>query len=68
MSGGDDYELLFTASPHLREQVAIASHKSLTPVTRIGTVTAELGLRVLDLKGEIMSQEFSSFDHFHAAS
>jgi len=68
LSGGDDYELLFTASPHLREQVAIASHKSLTPVTRIGTVTAELGLRVLDLKGEIMSQEFSSFDHFHAAS
>ena len=34
------------------------------PVTRIGRIDAEQGLRILDRNGELLSQRFASFDHF----
>lgn len=64
LSGGDDYELLFTASPDMREEVALASEQSKTGVTRIGEITQNTGLKVLDLDGEVIKRRFSSFDHF----
>ena len=63
-SGGDDYELVFTASPTARQAVAAASVTSQTPVTRIGVIQAQPGLRLIDAQGQAISARFSSFDHF----
>ncbi|APW45551.1 thiamine-phosphate kinase [Rhodoferax antarcticus] len=64
LSGGDDYELLFTAPAHLREAVQAASRASQTPVTRIGQINAEPGLRLIDSQGQPLANSYTSFDHF----
>lgn len=68
LSGGDDYELLFTASRDAREEVRFASEQSRTPVTLIGQITREKGLKVFDLRRELMQRRFTSFDHFQTHS
>ena len=64
LAGGDDYELAFTAPPARRDAVAAASQASSTPVTRIGTVLAEPGLRLVDAQGQAVEHRYASFDHF----
>ena len=64
LAGGDDYELLFTAAPAQRAQVAQAAQRAQTPVTRIGQIEAERGLRLLDEHGQLLPNTFASFDHF----
>ena len=64
LAGGDDYELAFTAPPARRAAVATASETSNTPVTRIGTVLAEPGLRLVDALGHPVEHRYASFDHF----
>jgi thiamine-monophosphate kinase len=64
LAGGDDYELLFTAPVAARAQVETAAQISQTPVTRIGTIQAERGLRLVDGQGEAIANTFASFDHF----
>jgi thiamine-monophosphate kinase len=64
LAGGDDYELLFTAAPAQRAQVAQAALRAQTPVTRIGQIEAERGLRLLDEHGQPLPNTFASFDHF----
>jgi thiamine-monophosphate kinase len=64
LAGGDDYELLFTASPDQAEAVQEAANESGVSVTCIGRITSGSGLQVLDLQGVPMSRRFASFDHF----
>lgn len=64
LSGGDDYELVFTASPDRRDAVQVAARAGDTSVTRIGTVRAGEGIRILDAQGQALAQRFTSFDHF----
>ena len=64
LSGGDDYELAFTAPPAARQAVQAASSRSKTPVTRIGVIETEPGLRLVDGRGQPIDEQFSSFDHF----
>jgi thiamine-monophosphate kinase len=64
LSGGDDYELCFTAPVNQRELVHAAAWESHTPVTRIGRITQEQGLVVLDPQGQPIAKRFASFDHF----
>jgi len=64
LSGGDDYELAFTAPVSARQAVQAAARQSDTPVTRIGCIDTELGLRLQDADGQRLSGAFSSFDHF----
>ena len=64
LAGGDDYELAFTAPVSARAAVQLAAHQSATPVTRIGRIEAEPGLRLVDAQGLPVSGHFSSFDHF----
>ncbi|WP_159917820.1 thiamine-phosphate kinase [Pantoea sp. 18069] len=64
LAGGDDYELCFTAAPALRAQVAATALASDTPVTRIGSVQSQTGLRLLDAQGQEMLKRYASFDHF----
>ena len=68
LSGGDDYELVFTAAAGRRDAVAAAARASATPVTRIGRIEAAPGLRVVDATGRELGGALASFDHFLAAS
>ncbi|MBY0235815.1 MAG: thiamine-phosphate kinase [Burkholderiaceae bacterium] len=64
LAGGDDYELVFTAAPTAQAAVLQAAQASATPVTRIGRIEAQSGLRLLDRQGQALAASFSSFDHF----
>ena len=66
LAGGDDYELLFTAPVLHRERVHAVASDVDVPVTRIGRISAETGLRVLDPQGQSINRRFASFDHFSA--
>ncbi len=64
LSGGDDYELVFTAPASAADAVRAAGAATSTPVTPIGRIDAEAGLRVVDASGRPLDRAFSSFDHF----
>jgi thiamine-monophosphate kinase len=64
LGGGDDYELLFTAPPAARAAVQAAAQQADTPVTRIGRIDAEAGLRLVDAQGRLLPNRYASFDHF----
>ena len=64
LAGGDDYELVFTAPPERAEQVAAAARNAGVPVTRIGRIESEAGLRLVDQAGHTVADNFGSFDHF----
>jgi thiamine-monophosphate kinase len=64
LSGGDDYELAFTAAPSARQAVQAAATQSGTPVTRIGRIEQQAGLRLADGQGRTVEGNFRSFDHF----
>lgn len=64
LSGGDDYELLFTAAAERRGELAALAAELGLPLTRIGTMQAgEPRLVVLDDQGRPMSYG-QGFDHF----
>ena len=62
LTGGDDYELIFTASADRRAEVLAAAET--TPVSRIGTVTATADLTVLDEHGTPVDTRNGAYDHF----
>lgn len=64
LSGGDDYELVFTAPAAQREAVQAASQRSATRVTRIGHITENPELLLVDAHGQAQTANFASFDHF----
>lgn len=64
LSGGDDYELLFTAPVSARDAVRAAAQASGTAVARIGLISETLGLRMLDVSGQALDFSAKSFDHF----
>ncbi|RGE45666.1 thiamine-phosphate kinase [Comamonas testosteroni] len=67
LAGGDDYELCFTAPAARHADVLAAGAASATPVTCIGRIDAEPGLRVVGADGAYMQTHWKSFDHFGAA-
>lgn len=64
LSGGDDYELVFTAPPALRAQIEEVARACNTPVTRIGGITAGRDLHIVEEDGRVLPPTFHSFDHF----
>jgi thiamine-monophosphate kinase len=44
ITGGDDYELLFTARPRLRGRLSAARRHGQATITKIGVITAERSL------------------------
>ncbi|WP_373783985.1 thiamine-phosphate kinase [Delftia acidovorans] len=67
LSGGDDYELCFTAPADRRDAVQAAGRDSATRVTRIGCIEEQPGLRLIGPDGAAMAPRWTSFDHFAAA-
>jgi len=64
LAGGDDYELVFTAPPARRAAVQAAAREAGTPITRIGVMESEPGVRLVDAKGHSVQGRYGSFDHF----
>jgi thiamine-monophosphate kinase len=64
LAGGDDYELLFTASPARADAVQAASRTTGVAVTRIGQIDTATGLRLIDARGDTVPNTFGAFDHF----
>jgi len=62
--GGDDYELLFCAPPEQRARIEMLAAQTGTPVTRIGQITVEPGLRWRDAQGAVQPPSGDGFDHF----
>lgn len=64
LSGGDDYELLFTAPEAAQGRVQKAASEAAVAVSRIGRIEAVNGLRVVDSQGRALTDAWTSFDHF----
>jgi thiamine-monophosphate kinase len=64
LSGGDDYELIFTASPSRRDAIAALGQELHLPLTRIGAIQAgEPRVVVRDVHGEPIAHG-GGYDHF----
>jgi len=65
LSGGEDYELLFTAPSTMREKIASLARSLKIPITRIGEILAkEEGLHMISKDGEDYSPSCLGFEHF----
>lgn len=64
LSGGEDYELLFTSSQERGKEIKELSIKLCAKITEIGRVTDRPPLRVLDLDGKEMEVKHRGFIHF----
>ena len=63
VTGGDDYELLFTAPESARSAVFEHAGKTGIPVTRIGKIRAGDGVDLLDQSGKIMALGRRGYTH-----
>jgi len=64
LSGGDGYQLCFTAAQDQRETVLARAAAVGAPVTRIGSITPQTGLRIVARDGSDLAVEQGGFDHF----
>ncbi len=65
MTGGDDYELCFTAPPGHRQAIQSVANASGIKMTMLGTVTKETGVRVMR-NGCLLQVETEGYNHFSA--
>lgn len=64
LSGGDDYELCFTAPRARHDAIKALEDKLGVKLSRIGKITAGSGLQLLDVAGHPMTKPGSGYDHF----
>jgi len=64
LSGGDGYQLCFTAAAQQSDQVLACAAAAGASVTRIGQITAQTGLRVMAGDGSNIPVAQGGFDHF----
>ncbi|WP_028536328.1 thiamine-phosphate kinase [Paludibacterium yongneupense] len=64
LSGGDDYELCFTAASSERAAISSLASAAGCRLSRIGRTVAEPGLRLLDADGNTLPLRSHGFDHF----
>jgi thiamine-monophosphate kinase len=65
LSGGEDYELLFTSSPKMRERISSLARSLKIPITRIGEILPiKEGLHIVKRNGKDYSPSRLGFDHF----
>jgi thiamine-monophosphate kinase len=64
LAGGDDYELVFTASSDADDSVRAAARAVSCPVTRIGQIVAGQKVRVFGPGGSEIALDRLGFAHF----
>jgi len=62
--GGEDYELMFTASPGTEPRILALGQELSVPLTRIGMVEAGSGVVLEDERGRRTDAGDAGFDHF----
>lgn len=63
-TGGDDYELCFTAESNQREAIEQLACRNGTPLTRIGDIRAGSGVCAMTADGEIWQSPRNGYEHF----
>ena len=66
-TGGDDYELCFTAAPDRRAAVTEAARNAGVPVTRIGRIVEGAEVQALDADDRPWQPSRRGYAHFDAA-
>ncbi|HQN65707.1 MAG TPA: thiamine-phosphate kinase [Methylophilus sp.] len=64
LSGGDDYELCFTAPQQARDAIRNIGQELNLQLSRIGIIRAGNGLTVYDAENKAMSLQKTGYDHF----
>jgi thiamine-monophosphate kinase len=64
LTGGDDYELLFAAPPEAEADLAALAAALALPLTAIGRITEEGGVRFLDGRGIPLDLAAGGYRHF----
>ena len=64
LAGGDDYELLFTAPPKRRAEIAVLARQLDLPLTRIGAIHAGSDVSILDAAGQEIDVTTGGWQHF----
>jgi thiamine-monophosphate kinase len=64
LSGGEDYELLFTVAKNRESELISLAKGFSVPVTKIGEITGTRGLVVLDSEHNPYAIRTFGFDHF----
>jgi len=64
LSGGDDYELCFTAPPSAHEQIVAIGQTLGLPLSCIGHTCQPPGIRVLDAQQQAITLQGKGYDHF----
>ena len=63
ITGGDDYELLFTASNDLRKQIHRLAQALSLPLTRVGKIVNGRGVQLVDNEG--MPLDITEYGYKH---
>lgn len=64
LSGGDDYELLFTLPASFRQRLKDWSEEADVQLAVIGEITAGSGIECVAEDGSIVSMTYTGFEHF----
>jgi thiamine-monophosphate kinase len=65
LCGGEDYELLFTASPEMRKRISTMAHSLRVRISRIGEIcSARKGFGIVGKDGKEYSPSRLGFEHF----
>jgi thiamine-monophosphate kinase len=64
LSGGDDYQLLFTAPKKNRNKINLVSKMPFIKLTRIGSIMKDKRLKIIDHKGMLYKLKKKGYDHF----
>ena len=65
LTGGEDYELLFTSSKDNVPQIEAIAKELGLPITQIGEIAAkQSGISVLDENGKVIPLKVEGFEHF----
>jgi len=63
-SGGDDYEIVFTAAPKSRATLSAVAQKIGVPLTRIGSLHNGSSLELVDSNGKLVQVGLLGYKHF----
>ncbi|GAT78478.1 thiamine-monophosphate kinase [Ehrlichia ruminantium] len=64
LSGGDDYELIFTANPKFSDLIKEISKKNGVKITKIGKITEGNSVILYDHSNNIVTLDNKGFNHF----
>ena len=63
LSGGDDYEILFTANADNSNEILASCSSWDFNISQVGEIVEGEGVKVFDTKGEVMEFKNKSYDH-----